>query len=62
MKSPLSRKERNKTVILRFIIIFLKIWKMGEIYKVERIEERVEPCSIPTSMLKKREIKLFYKY
>ena len=31
MKSSSSTKERNKTEILRFLVLFLKMWKMGEI-------------------------------
>ena len=55
-------KERNKIGILRFFVLFLKIWNMDEIYKVERIGERVEHCPIPTSMPKREKMKLFYKY
>ena len=35
------------------------MWKTGEIYKADKIEERAEPCPIPTSTLKKWEKKLF---
>jgi len=35
---------------------------MGEIYKVERIEEKIESYSIPTFTPKRREMELFYKY
>ena len=29
------------------------MWKTGEIYKTDKIEERAELCPIPTSILKK---------
>ena len=42
MKRPLSTKERMEIGIFRFLILFLKIWRMEERYKAKRIGERAD--------------------
>jgi len=44
----------------RFFDIFSKIWKMGAIYKVDKMGERTDSCSISVFVLKERETKLFH--
>ena len=58
MKRLLSIKEKVETGIFRFFNCFSKIWKIGERYKAERIEERADPCPTPILTLKKRKEKL----
>jgi len=55
-KRPLSI---NETGIFRFLALFLKIWKIREIYKANKTWDKAEPCPTPTSTLKNREEKLF---
>ena len=38
------------------------MWKIRVIYKVDKIGDRADPWSIPTSILKKGKTKLFYIY
>ena len=35
------------------------MWRMGAKYKADKIGEKVEPCPIPISILKKGDKKLF---
>ena len=62
MKKLLFTKERVETGIFRFFNHFLKIWKIRERYKTEKIRERADPYSTLISTLKKGEEKLFQKY
>ena len=59
MKSLSSTKKRVETEIFRFFSQFSKIWNIEERYKIERIRERVNSWPTLTSILKKREEKLF---
>ena len=47
--------------ISRFFTLFSKMWKIGEIKSVNKIEDRADPWSTPTSTLKEEEMKLFHK-
>ena len=64
IKRPSSTKYKKEIAkfLKRFLDLFLKIWKIGAIYKADNIEESVDSCSIPTSVLKKGEMKLFHIY
>jgi len=57
-------KDKNETAkfLKRFFDLFLKIWKIRAIYKADKMEERVDPCSILISALKKEKTKLFHMY
>jgi len=59
IKSLLFIKERKKVGILRFFDLFLKIWKIEVIYRVDKMEERADFWLTSTSALKDREVKLF---
>ena len=61
-KRPLSTKDTNETGIFRLLALFLKIWKMGERYRTDKMGNKADPCPIPTSTLKNGEEKLFHKY
>ena len=45
-----------------FLILFSKIWKIGEKYRTDRISNKTKPCSIPMSTLKNGKEKLFQRY
>ena len=62
MNKPSSTKERKETGILRVFKHFLRMWKIGKIYKVNKMGERADSCPIPTSTLKNWEEKLFQLY
>ena len=55
-----SLLSRNETGILRLFDLFLKMWKIGERQRAERIEESTEPWSTPISTWKRGEIKSFH--
>ena len=42
IKRLLFTKERMEIGIFRFLILFSKIWRIGERYKAERIGERAD--------------------
>jgi len=48
--------------IFRFFNLFSKVCKIGERYKANKIGDKMELCLIPTSILKRKEEKLFQKY
>ena len=48
--------------IFRIFKQFSKIWRIREMYKVNKIGERAEPWPTPTLILKKEEEKLLQKY
>ena len=50
MNKPLLTKEKTETGFFKY---FSRMWKTGKIYKTDKIGERAEPCSTPTSTLKK---------
>ena len=52
----------NETGIFGFLALFSKIWKIGEIYRADKTEERAEPCPTPMLTFKNKKEKLFYKY
>jgi len=64
IKRLLSIKDRNEIEEFwnRFFHLFLKIWKIGAIHKVDKMGERTDSCPIPMSALKKEETKLFHIY
>ena len=64
IKRPSSTKDRNETVKFwkRFFDLFSNMWKIRAIYKADKMEEKTKLCSIPTSALKKDEMKLFHIY
>ena len=57
-----STKKRMEIGIFIFLILFSKIWRIGERYKTERIEKRANTWPTLISILKIWEEKLFYKY
>ena len=64
MKSLLSIKEWNETGMLRirFFALFSKIWKIDKIQRADKIEERVDSCSVPILALKKEKTILLHIY
>ena len=62
MKSPLSTNRRKEIGIFRFFVLFSKMWKRGERYKVERIGESTEFWPTSTLQEKKDEVNSFYLY
>jgi len=44
----------NETGIFGFLALFSKIWKIGEIYRADKTEERAEPCPTPMLTFKNR--------
>ena len=62
IKRPLSTKDRNETAKFwkRFFGLFWKMWKMGAIYKVDKLRKRADSCLISMSILKKDKIRLFH--
>ena len=62
IKSLSSTKEITEIGIFRFFTLFSKIWKIGERYKANKMEGKVESCLTPILTLKDREEKLFQKY
>jgi len=59
MIRPSSMKERMEVGIFRFLRRFSRIYKNGDRYKAERIEERADPWPNPTLTLKSGDSKLF---
>jgi len=55
-------KEKKEIEILRFFDLFLKIQKIGVIYRADKIGERADPWPILISALKDGEVKLFQIY
>ena len=64
IKRPSFTKDKNETAIFckRFFDLFSKMWKIGAIYKADKIGERVYSCLTFTSSLKKGKTKLFHMY
>lgn len=66
-KTKLFKKRQNDIVTIKkmriwFLILFSKIWKIGEKYRTDRISNKTKPCSIPMSTLKNGKEKLFQRY
>ena len=62
IKSPSSTNKIIEIGVFKIFKIFnhfLRIWKIGERYKVERIGERAEPCPTPTLILQKEDVNPF---
>ena len=62
IKSPFSMKERMDIGILRFLNLFSKMYRSGEIYNVDKIGESADPWPTPTLILKEGDERLFHKY
>jgi len=64
IKRPSSTKDRNETAKFwkRFFGLFLKMWKIGTIYKVDKLRKKADSCLISMSILKKDMIRLFHIY
>ena len=62
IKKLSSMKEKKEIEILRFFDLFLKIQKIGVIYRADKIGERADPWPILISALKDGEVKLFQIY
>ena len=64
IKRPLSTKDRNEIAKFwkRFFDLFLKMWKIEAIYKVDKMRKRVDSCLISISILKKGNTRLFHIY
>ena len=61
-KSPLFTKEITEIRIFRIFNLFLKVWKIGERCKADKMEDKTKPYLTPMSTLKKEEEKLFQRY
>ena len=59
MNKPLLTKNMIEIGIFKFSKCFLRIWKTGEIYKINKMGERAKPYPIPMSTLKNGEEILF---
>jgi len=64
MRSSSPIKERVEIGIgdKKDLVLFSKIWKIGVIYKAERMEGRAGSCLTPILALKNSKTKLFYTY
>ena len=62
MKRSSFIKEISDTGIFRFLILFSKIWKIGEILRAGRTKDKTKPCPILTSIFKNKKEKLFQRY
>ena len=61
MNNPLFTKERNKTRMFKFFILFSKIWKIEVIRMADKTRESADFWPISTSIEKKGKIKPFHK-
>ena len=50
MKRPSSTKKMKKVGILRFFKQFSRIYIKGKRYRVDKMDDRAEPCPTPTLM------------
>lgn len=64
MRRPSSTNKRAEMEIgdQRFQVLLLKIWKMEAIYKTDKMKYSMDSQPMPTSALKKEEMKLFQTY
>jgi len=61
IKSPLSTNQRKNIGIFKFFALLSNIWKIGEMKRADKIEDRTDPWPTPTSALREGNIKLFHK-
>ena len=62
IKRPLSMKERMEIGILRFLNLFSKIYRSGEIYNMDKMGDSTDPWPTPILILKGGDERLFHKY
>ena len=62
IKSSSSTKEKMEIGILRFLNLFSKMYRSGEIYNMDKMGESVDPWPTPTLISKEGDERLFHKY